>query len=183
MRDAKIKLQEDIIKQGQKDFDDVLALPPTADLKKNEKRAKDMATARAKITEAKEVIRRYRLIRENDADAIVDWLTKWEAKPKPTKTSTRFNKTNIMEEAIMTAIREGQETIDKSFNDKEGQPRPVGTKAPALRASFKDGIGVGYKLLPDFTVVEAKNLRKVVVYLIISDSEKRHYMVETAYPE
>ncbi|RKH38979.1 hypothetical protein, partial [Corallococcus llansteffanensis] len=184
MRDARVKLAQDSITLANSELLKIEGLPVTADPKKNEKRVKDMNTQYAKINEAKENIRKYRLIRENDTEGVLGSLEKWGATPMPTRTSTRFYRTNLMEMAINAALAAGKETIDKQFNDDNGQAKPVGTKLSSpLRATFTQNIGVGYKLLPDMTVVEAKNLRGVAVIIVLSDSEKRHYVVETAFPE
>ncbi|MBJ6764107.1 hypothetical protein JGU66_25315 [Myxococcaceae bacterium JPH2] len=184
MRDARIKGSQDAIARANADLLDIESRPATADQKKLEKRVKDQNTQYTLIREAKENIRKLRLIRENDTEGVVGALERWGATPMPTRTSTRFYRTDLMEQSITAALEAGKATIDEQFNDDSGQSKAAGTKLSSpLRAKFTNNIGVGYKLMPDMTVVEAKNLRGVAVIIVLSDPTQRHYVVETAYPE
>ena len=97
--------------------------------------------------------------------------------------ATKFYSNKIMEKAIMEALKYNQQKIDEGFTNKEGNSLKEGTKLePPIEHQFSENLGIGYELNSKMEAVQMGRLRKVTVIVVLSDSKKRFYKVETAYP-
>jgi len=127
-------------------------------------------------------INRARSIRNDQRDEIMQFLREDANRPDVPFRATKFFKTNLMYEAINTALESNREEIDHRFTDENGNSRAVGTQAGPFRQQFDKNIGIGYELTQNMEVVEIPTLNKVAVVLVISDAQKRLYKILTAFP-
>jgi hypothetical protein len=122
-------------------------------------------------------------IKEDDKPAIEHALnTEWRL--NITFRATKFYNKKIMEKAVMEALEQNQDKIDRGFTDEKGNSLKVGTTLrPPIKHKFSQNLGKGYELSSNMEVVPMGSLNHVVVILVLTDSEKRFYKMETAYPE
>jgi len=88
-----------------------------------------------------------------------------------------------MQSSVEAALTANKDRINKEFNDEQGNPRPSGTQSTKLSAELIHNIGIGFELDENMQVVPISSMRHVGVIAVISDSEKRLYKVQTAFPE
>jgi hypothetical protein len=121
-------------------------------------------------------------IGDNDRDEIQRFLTD-EARINAPFRATKFYNNKDMHSSIARALSDNKDRINQEFTDEQGSPRATGTQTSKLSAEFIQNIGIGYELDENMQVVPIPMMRHVGVIAIISDSEKRLYKVQTAFPE
>ena len=121
-------------------------------------------------------------IGDNDRDEIQRFLTE-EARINAPFRATKFYNNKDMHSSIEKALSENKDRINQEFNDEQGNSRATGTQSSKLSAELIQNIGIGYELDENMQVVPISMMRHVGVIAVISDSEKRLYKVQTAFPE
>lgn len=122
-------------------------------------------------------------IQSHQRDEIMRFLRNEARRKEIAFRATKFYKSDLMRQTVMTVLYVNQEQIDAQLTDKDGNPKAVATQAGPFRHQFSRNIGIGYELNEKMQIVEIATLTKVAVMLIISDRKKRHYKVLTAFPE
>ncbi|PSB22160.1 DUF4157 domain-containing protein [Phormidesmis priestleyi ULC007] len=187
-REKREKLYKEQIENIRKTIDELWKQTETAKPDKLEKILKRIQGDKgqgleAQVKDIQSKLRWLLNIKEDDKSAIEYALnTEWHL--NITFRATKFYDQKIMEKAVTEALEQNQEKIDKGFTDKNGGSLEVGTTLrPPIKHKFSQNLGVGYELGSNMETVPIGSLNHVVVVIVLTDSEKRLYKVETAHPE
>jgi hypothetical protein len=122
-------------------------------------------------------------IRDSDRDEIQRFFEDELHRTDVPFRATKFYNNKVMVESIEKVLADSKDRINNDFNDDQGRPKANGTRSSKLSGEFIGNIGIGYELDDQMEVARIPMMRHVGVIAVISDSEKRHYKVQTAYPE
>ncbi|MFL9684484.1 hypothetical protein [Streptomyces sp. KL110A] len=179
VRQDKIGVQQGIVTNRKARIDQLLQNPPS------DRRDERISKEEGLIAEARRLIQEYQAIDETKRDEVFAALDKW-AKSLPHMVSpevTHFTDDAEMEKLVKAAILANRADIDGKFTDGNGNPKIEGTPGVVTHPS-PVGLGAGYELNEDNVAVPiTRPLDTVVLRLVVSDSARRYFMIETAYFE